>query len=414
MKNWKMEEIMNLLKEGIKNGAVIKTDRATKMVVDGLSETYPVYQIRLDYLFFNNQNDRIATWINQYEDVNGGISLNQNDKENYNSIIQKFIEQSNPDTMKSTQANIELFGQREYGVVLNDGRIIDGNRRFSCLRNLSKKNNGTGFNYFEAVILDKDYEHNAKQIKMLELQIQIGEESKVDYNPIDKLVGIYRDIEENALLTVNEYAMSTNMTPNQVKKQLELSKLLVEFLDSINAPGQYYIARELDLNGPLNEIYGILNKISDEDKKNELKYVLFANLLAQPMGDMTRYVRQVKEIVNNNFLDEFIDKETEVTEKILEETSNEKNVTSATVAKIKSNEKYKEDLNYNMASVSDKAKVKKTKKQPLFCLRKASDMLYEIDERVLSRVDEEDKKLMKEELTGIINVVDDLRKVLDV
>ncbi|WP_278244250.1 hypothetical protein [Lachnobacterium bovis] len=29
----------------------------------------------------------------------------------------------------------------------------------------------------------------AKQIKMLELQIQIGSEERVDYDPIDRLVG---------------------------------------------------------------------------------------------------------------------------------------------------------------------------------------------------------------------------------
>ena len=52
------------------------------------------------------------------------------------------------------------------------------------------------------MIIDRDIEHSAKQIKMLELEIQHGEESKVSYNPGDRLVGVYRDVVENRLLTV--------------------------------------------------------------------------------------------------------------------------------------------------------------------------------------------------------------------
>ena len=127
-----------------------------------------------------------------------------------------------------TQENIKLLNQQKYGVVLNDGRIIDGNRRFTCLRNLSKESDN--FNYFETVILEKDYEHSAKQIKMLELQIQIGSEERVDYDPIDRLVGIYRDIEESKLLTEEEYARSTNKKVNTIRRELDIAKLLVEFL----------------------------------------------------------------------------------------------------------------------------------------------------------------------------------------
>ena len=110
---------------------------------------------------------------------------------------------------------------------------------------------------------------------MLELQIQIGEEARVDYNPIDRLVGIYRDLVDTELLKPEEYARSTNDTVKNVKKLMEISKLLVEFLEAINAPGKFYIARDMDLNGPLYELYGILNKIKDEDKKQQTKYIVF-------------------------------------------------------------------------------------------------------------------------------------------
>lgn len=74
---------MNLLEDGIRNGTVIKTDRATKMAVDGLTDTYPIYLVRLDNLYFNDHNDRIATWISQYKSDNGADSLSKADIEHY-------------------------------------------------------------------------------------------------------------------------------------------------------------------------------------------------------------------------------------------------------------------------------------------------------------------------------------------
>lgn len=48
---------MNLLIDGMNQGFVKKTNRITKMTVDGLTEDYPIYLVRLDYLYFNEKND---------------------------------------------------------------------------------------------------------------------------------------------------------------------------------------------------------------------------------------------------------------------------------------------------------------------------------------------------------------------
>ena len=403
---------MDLLKQGLLTGAVIKTDRATKMVVDGLTDTYPIYQVRLDHLFFNDQNDRIATWISQYKADNGADSLNRNDVERYNAVIQSFITQSNPDRLKQTEMNIEMIGQQEHGVVLADGRIIDGNRRFSCLRNLSKKK--PGFNYFETVILDRDYEHSAKQIKMLELQIQIGKESRVDYNPIDKLVGIYRDIEESRLLSIAEYAQSTNQKESEVKKQLDLSMLLVEFLEAINAPGQFYIAREMDLNGPLVELQGILKKIKDNDKRQEIKYIVFTNFLMQPSGDMTRFVRNLKKVANSSYIDEFIEKEIDISEEVLDSLPEAGKVNSDVIAKVRANEAVKSELERTMDVVSNKVKATETRNKPNQMLTKAVDSIEAIDKNIIKKLTEEQKEEIKDNLLRLEELLIELKEVIDV
>lgn len=401
---------MNLLTDGVVIGAVIKTDRATKMTVDGLTDTYPIYKVRLDYLYFNDQNDRIATWISQYQAEHGVSSISMNDIISYNDIIQGFITKSNPDKLKQTEKNIELIGQQKYGVVLTDGRIIDGNRRFSCLRNLSKKSDN--FNYFETVILDRDYEHNAKQIKMLELQVQIGEEARVDYNPIDRLVGIYRDLIKNKLLTVSEYARSTNMKEKDVEKEIEYAKLLVEFLEAINAPEQFYIARDMDLNGPLRELYGILNRIKDEDKKQEVKYIVFANFLMAPSGDMTRFVRNLKKVASSRYLDEFIERESEISENVLDCLPEMGKVTPDTIAEVRANREVAERLEDEMEIASNKAKASEARNKPGQILQKAADSIASIDPVIIGKLTDEQRDEIMETIERLEDAIVGIKEVL--
>ena len=162
----------------------VKTTKLTKkLTIDGKTDTYYVYSIKLDLLYYNDKNDRIATWINKYEKENG--QLVKNDIDSYNSIIHEFIKKSNEEAFEATKTNIRTFSQREPGVVLSDGRVIDGNRRFTCLRELSKEDEA--FGYFEAVILEGNYSPTDKRIKTLELNIQIGTEKPVDYDPAERL-----------------------------------------------------------------------------------------------------------------------------------------------------------------------------------------------------------------------------------
>ena len=214
---------------------VQETALTRKITFGGKTAVYPVYRVRLDCLYYNEQNDRIATWISRYEAENGEGSLYGIDASLYNGIIESFIVESNPEALNKTQKNIALVGQREPGVTLNDGRIVDGNRRYTCLRRLQQTSAEPL--YFETVIMDMDIGADKKQIKLLELSIQHGEEAKVGYDLIDYAVGTYRDIVQTGLLTVEEYAQSTGETVADVRKRLEVAQLVVEFLDYMHSRG---------------------------------------------------------------------------------------------------------------------------------------------------------------------------------
>ena len=118
----------------------IKTEQTKKISIGGETKLYPVYQIRLDALYYNDKNDRIATWISRYKSENNNKSLDTLTTAEYNDVIENFIIESNRTALEKTKNNIDLIGQQEPGVILSDGRIIDGNRRFTCLRLLHKEN----------------------------------------------------------------------------------------------------------------------------------------------------------------------------------------------------------------------------------------------------------------------------------
>lgn len=403
---------MNLLTEGIEKGYVIPTELTRKTTIDGITEVYPVYKVKLECLYFNDRNDRIATWISKYKEENHVDDFEGMSREEYNSIIHEFIRQSNPEALKKTKNNINLMEQRVPGVILNDGRIIDGNRRFTCLRELVREN--LVFGHFETIILDQDIDNSEKQIKMLELMIQRGEETKVDYNPIDRLVGIYNDIIKNKLLTIDEYRLSTNQTPKEIKEEVEVAKLLAEFLEFSNAPEKFYLGRELDLNGPLRELKAILAKIKDNSQKEQMKAVIFTNLLMQPTGDMTRYIRQVKAVTNTRYMDDFIEESLEESEEIIEALEEKEEVDSKAIAEIRTMEESSEKLKKSMEKAVTKVKVHQTKNKPADNLEKALNVLESIDTGIFVKLSPD----QIDDLTGLCDKlhikVTELKEVLNV
>ena len=256
--------IIDSLLEKVGTKAVQKTKQTRKVAYAGKTVVYPVYRIRLDALYYNDQNDRIATWISRYETENGRDSLSGLNREIFNRIIETFICDSNPEAIQRTKRNIAMIGQREPGVTLADGRIVDGNRRFTCLRMLQRETGEP--QYFETVIMDMDMREDKKQIKLLELAIQHGEEKKVDYDLVDYAIGTYRDIVLTKLLTVEEYAQSTNEPLAEVRKRVQIAQVISEFLSYLGLPKQYYIAREYRLYELFNEMMPGLRQISDEEK----------------------------------------------------------------------------------------------------------------------------------------------------
>jgi hypothetical protein len=373
----------NLIERGIEAKVVHTTDLSRKLTIDGITKAYQVYKVRLDQLYFNDKNDRIATWISKYKADNNISDIDLTDLESYNSIIHDFIVESNPQAIKSTMANIDLVGQREPGVVLNDGRIIDGNRRFTCLREIAASKGKE--EWFETVILDYDLKNNEKQIKLLELNIQHGYDKIVDYNPIDRLVGVYNDIVDRKLFTIEEYAKGIDKKPAEVRKTVDKAILMVEFLEYINAPKQFYIARDMKLDGPLQELAAILEKHTDLETRDAMKNAAFTNFLVQPEGDMTRCIRGMKKIVDRSILDTFLEEQAEISEQVLEllpQEITEKEINNV----IRTQDNIKAALSTSLDKAVDRSDVISVRGMPIQQLRKASELISTLDKEILSKL----------------------------
>lgn len=387
---------MNLLQITDDN-IVSKTNLSRKLTLGGVTKAYPVYKVRLDYLFYNDQNDRIATWITQYKNDISNVSFSDLSREEYNKIIGKFIIDSNPTAIEKTKNNISLVNQREPGVTLSDGRIVDGNRRFTCLRLLNAED--SEIKYFETVILDASVENNQKQIKMLELAIQHGEEQRVDYNLIDMVIGAYHDIVETELLTIDEYVSSTNIPLTEVKRRLETARLIIEFLEFMGVAKQYHIAREMQVYSVFYEMVTLVKRCETEEGKNQLKRNIFSNIMMGSFVDQKKFIRNLRSMMDSGLYSSYMKRQAKLTDE-LEEKKNACHITNKHDLDefIKNNEDLSEDLQISMDRSLLQSKKAQTKKRPSQIVNKSLSMLMDIDTRIFDKLSDGEKEKLHTQL----------------
>lgn len=246
------------------SGEIEKTGARPKLPIriEGVSsETLDVYRIPLDYLYYNDKNGRIATGISQYE----GELQPANDAENpeYNNFVAKLIKDDNTSALKRTKKSIENAGQQVYGYVLDDGRIVDGNRRYTALREIHQETGKTV--YFEAVVLPFSYNNSAERIKIkkLELAIQMGVEERQNYVPVDLAVDIYQTTSGNdPIMTRADYAADSHMRPTEVEKYYNGAVYMKKFLEFIGTSSKNFnIIKE-------NKVWGLFYEMGKELSKN--------------------------------------------------------------------------------------------------------------------------------------------------
>lgn len=387
-----------------------ETGGVKKLSIQGETRTFKVYRIPIDNLLYNKKNGRIATYVSQF--IDEGKEFPEKDNFKFNNIIEEYIEKSNPDALKKTKANIKIMTQTEPAVVTAEGVILDGNRRFTALRQLSREGSGAGFNFLEAVILENNA-YTEKDIKRLELNLQHAIESKVDYNPIDRLVDIYRDlIKEGGMFTIEEYATDTQMSIKKVNEEISLAKLMLEYLEFIGQSKKFYIAREQKIDGPIREIYKIINsKKIDINQKDTIKEILFLSMISLN-GDITRKIRSLKSVfedklASNNLVEEF--EELELLDDAVdyfESESTQKAVRDTGVLNIE--ESIKDKVGKLVGNSVEVKKLSESKNKPIDILSRVNLLINDIDLDSVNRMNE---TLRKEFNTILSHVEEKLKRM---
>lgn len=391
--------------------AVQKTTLTRKVTYGGKTVVYPVYKIRLDLLFYNDQNDRIATWITQYETENGKEGLQGLDREICNRIIENFITDSNPDAIQKTQKNIALVGQREPGVTLADGRIVDGNRRFTCLRRIQRETGEPV--WFETVIMEMDIQRNRKEIKLLELAIQHGEEKKVDYDLIDYAIGTYRDVVQTKLLTVEEYASGTSETVSEVKKRIEVAAVVCEFLSHIRLPEQYHVAREYQVYSLFQEMMPALRQL-DPEEKTQLKTIAFNNTVMHAIKDQRKFIRDIRGLVKNNAYASYFEDQSALGCEVKKKLDSAQIRGKEDIEQIASeNARLADQMKDSMERALLRFSSQQQKNKPSENVTKCISLLMDLDSRLFHKLGTEDKENLRAELQELERIAATFRKQLE-
>lgn len=379
------------------------------------------YAIPLKYLYYNEQNGRIGVSLSDYESTNGQLIPGHN--EEYNMVIQNMLAYADETTkkdMETLQRDIAIKGQDEPGYVLSDGRVIDGNRRFTAKRLLEQDPLITEQQYFEAVILDDLSVQNhddQKKIKSLELQIQFGKLGKVDYNPIDRAIDAYKTIVKNNIMSVAEYTKFAGLTPNEVNKRILEAELIIKFLEFANTnPDNYALAKQLDLDGPLQDMIPQYKKIKDSDNLEQLLNSLFAKIIQMRSSkeDFKAEFRQiVKNVVGTKNEEKFIEEMEDATDTIVEALDKEDVIKNNVdlFSTLQSNQEAVQALakvQTITSNHSEKAKNYKEQNKPVKLAEKALSSIEAIDKKIITGLPKSEMAKLQSSLEKLKSVIDDL------
>ena len=99
----------------------------------GEMREFNAYRVPLEYLIYNKYNGRIGSSVKSFEKQQYGI-----DAENpeHQKIIEQYLWDSKKERNKTTEQNLVENGQNRYGIITEDGVIIDGNRRAMLLNRI--------------------------------------------------------------------------------------------------------------------------------------------------------------------------------------------------------------------------------------------------------------------------------------
>ena len=413
----------------IKEGEPVAT--GTKLVYQGEIKIFDVYKIPIDFLAYNVENGRISTLVKSYKRVSAVLDVNN---ENDSNKIAQFLFDSNEQRNKKTIVDLAKNGQLEPGIITMDGIIVDGNRRASLLRKISNdtkydQNTKDKCSYFLARILDEDADE--KEILRLETSFQMGADSKVDYNAVEKYLHA-RDMKEKrfTLEQIAEYMGFDSV--KEVSGILEVMELIDQYLKTYGYEGLYTRLPKgceddfLKLNLAIKKVQSGKVKWLPENLLDEveidLKTISFDFIRLEEKGDFD--FRAIASTANNNFLNDektwvnftksyskLIQNYEEDIDSVIEKAGSEENITRLLNQR---DTKWKNEMSQGLIETFNDSKNTidniKAKDKPETLLKKAVNALNEIDLDTIRNT--QNKLTLIENVNILKKLTENINKVL--
>lgn len=295
------------------------------------NKIYPVKSIPLKALLYNPYNGRIGSMVQSFESSQSR-RINNEDPEDI-KVIEQYLYDSSSARNAKTIESLKEIGQQEVGIITQDGVIIDGNRRACMLNILHRK--GNDVETFKAIVLDCQLTGNEKDITLLETRYQMGVDSKVDYNPIEKYIRC-SDLHLKHHFSIREIAELMAESEATINDWMGRFDLMESYLQYLQTPKVYTRLEKreghfVDLKNYLSNYNNRKNNSWEYNNENvtDLKNSYFdyirlgvpvqrARVIAKPTTGNSFFT-------NQNIWDDFIQEHKKIKENVIEKSFDELN-----------------------------------------------------------------------------------------
>lgn len=172
-------------------------------------------------------------------------------------------------------------GQRQPAIITYDGYVLNGNRRLAALKDEEKQ-------FMDCVILPEDA--TPKDLYELELDLQMGKETKADYNWVDELLHIrygIETLEEKESIVAKKMRASTQ----QIRLKLNMLYLVDLYLEWLKMAEHYYIVEEDEQ--VFTELAKFMKKVKEMEKQKIIREEVFT-ILKNPPSEGRLYNYAIK------------------------------------------------------------------------------------------------------------------------
>jgi len=288
------EENLNRIEKYIRENPDCVLHKTHTVLLQGRNVDLPVYRFPINLLYFNIKNGRFAA---EYIELRKkeGREITAEDTDDAKKI-HKLLVDLDPKQSSILMEDLKKYGQREPGIISNDGYIINGNRRMAVLKSLYENGNDQ-FGYMLVARLPQNV--TSQDLWKIEAGIQLSRRVQLDYGPINTLLKFKEGID--AGLTPSQIASSLygGFTEDEILENLEQLKLIAKYANFIGEEGNYKSAE--GVNEHFIDLRAILKKAKkDGYSPDEIMSLTRISFQLIHDGIPQRELRKIKDVLRHD------------------------------------------------------------------------------------------------------------------